>query len=44
MEMKNFVELAGNAAEAAGVVLIFGGFAVAAVRFLTLRARRHHSV
>src|SRR5437667_1902241 len=38
MEMKNFVELAGNAAEIAGVVLILGGFAVAAVRYVMLRA------
>jgi uncharacterized membrane protein len=39
MEMKNFVELAGNAAEIAGVVLILGGFAVAAVRYMTMHAR-----
>jgi len=30
MNMKNFIELAGNAAEALGVLLILGGFVVAA--------------
>jgi hypothetical protein len=39
MEMKKFVEVAGNAAEIAGVVLILGGFAVAAVRYVTMHAR-----
>jgi uncharacterized membrane protein len=39
MEMKNFIELAGSAAEIAGVVLILGGFVVAAVRYVMMRAR-----
>jgi uncharacterized membrane protein len=39
MSMKNFIELAGNAAEALGVLLILGGFIVAAARFVPLRAR-----
>jgi len=34
MDMKNFIELAGNAAEALGVLLILGGFVVAAARSL----------
>ena len=38
MNMKNFIELAGNAAEALGVLLILGGFVVAAARFVPLRA------
>ena len=39
MNMKNFIELAGNAAEALGVLLILGGFVVAAARFVPRRAR-----
>jgi uncharacterized membrane protein len=39
MSMRNFIELAGNAAEALGVLLILGGFVVAAARFVPLRAR-----
>jgi uncharacterized membrane protein len=39
MTMRNFIELAGNAAEALGVLLILGGFVVAAARFASLRAR-----
>src|SRR5947209_13809538 len=39
MEMRTFVELAGNATEIAGVVLIVGGFVVAAVRYVVMRAR-----
>src|SRR5215813_2309210 len=38
MNMKNFIELAGNTAEALGVLLILGGFVVAAARFVPLRA------
>jgi uncharacterized membrane protein len=33
MEMRSFVELAGNATEIAGVVLIVGGFVLAAFRW-----------
>src|SRR5262249_19045188 len=39
MSMRNFIELAGNTAEALGVLLILGGFVVAATRFVPLRAR-----
>src|SRR5262245_17082475 len=39
MSMKNFIELTGNAAETLGVLLILGGFVVAAARFVPLRAR-----
>jgi uncharacterized membrane protein len=39
MEMRNFVELAGNAAEIAGVTLIVGGFVVAALRYV-VRTRK----
>lgn len=38
MDMRNFVELAGNAAEIAGVLLILGGFVVAAARCVPQRA------
>jgi len=38
MSMRNFIELAGNASEALGVLLILGGFIVAAARFVPLRA------
>ncbi len=33
MELKEFVEIAGNAAEIAGVVLIVGGLIIAAARY-----------
>jgi uncharacterized membrane protein len=39
MEMRSFVELAGNATEIAGVVLIVGGFVLAAFRWIILRRR-----
>jgi len=42
MDMRNFVELAGNAAEIAGVLLIIGGFLIAAARHVLFR--RHESV
>ena len=37
MEAKEFVELAGNGAELAGVVLIIGGLIVASARYLLPR-------
>ena len=37
MELQHFVELAGNATETAGVLLIVGGFVLAAVRCVALR-------
>jgi uncharacterized membrane protein len=40
MDMRNFVELAANVAEIAGVLLIIGGFGLAATRFVALRARQ----
>jgi uncharacterized membrane protein len=36
-DMRSFVELAGNAAEIAGVLLIVGGFVLAAFRWVALR-------
>jgi uncharacterized membrane protein len=39
MEMHGFVELAGNATEIAGVVLIVGGFLLAAFRWGVLHRR-----
>jgi uncharacterized membrane protein len=39
MEMRGFVELAGNATEIAGVVLIVGGFVLAAFRWVALHRR-----
>jgi uncharacterized membrane protein len=39
MDMRSFVEIAGNAAEIAGVMLIVGGFVLAAVRWAILRKR-----
>jgi uncharacterized membrane protein len=39
MEMRNFIELAGNATEIAGVMLIVGGFVIATIRYLFLHSR-----
>jgi uncharacterized membrane protein len=39
MDMRSFVEIAGNAAEIVGVLLIVGGFVLAAFRWLALRNR-----
>jgi uncharacterized membrane protein len=39
VDMRGFVELAGNATEIAGVALIVGGFVLAALRWLTLHRR-----
>ena len=37
MELREFVEIAGTAAEIAGVVLIVGGLVIATVRYAALR-------
>jgi hypothetical protein len=41
VEMRNIVELAGNATEVAGVVLIAGGFMLAASRWLIIRGLKN---
>src|SRR5438067_513164 len=40
MEMRNFIEVAGNAAEISGVLLIVGGFVIAALRYVIMRSRK----